>query len=193
MNTIVLASSSPRRKELLKKYNIEPIIVKSSINERVFAHETSEQIAMALAFEKANQVSNQFKQGEIIIGADTIVACEGNILGKPKDEEDAKDMLKKLSDKEHEVITGISIIKANTNLKIIDYEKTIVKFRKLSNEKIENYIKTKEYIDKAGAYGIQGIGGVLIEKIHGCYFNVVGLPLYKLDILLEKYFDIQLL
>lgn len=193
MNTIVLASSSPRRKELLLKYDLKPIIEKSSIKEAISPNETVEQIAMALAFEKANQVGGKYNQGEIIIGADTIVAYEGKVLGKPKGEEDAKNMLKSLSGREHEVITGISIIKSNSNLKIIDYEKTIVKFRKLTDRKIENYIKTKEYIDKAGAYGIQGVGGILVERINGCYFNVVGLPLYKLDILLEKYFDISLL
>lgn len=193
MNTIVLASSSPRRKELLLKYDLKPIIEKSSIKETISPNETVEQIAMALAFEKANQVGGKYNQGEIIIGADTIVAYEGKVLGKPKGEEDAKNMLKSLSGREHEVITGISIIKSNSNLKIIDYEKTIVKFRKLTDRKIENYIKTKEYIDKAGAYGIQGVGGILVERINGCYFNVVGLPLYKLDILLEKHFDISLL
>ena len=193
MKNVVLASSSPRRKELLKKCNIEPIIVKPSIREKISTNKSNEQIAMSLAFEKANQVAGKFNQGEIIIGADTIVSCEGRVLGKPMGADDAKDMLKLLSDKKHEVITGISIIKSNSNVKIIDYEKTIVKFRKLNNRKIENYIKTKEYIDKAGAYGIQGMGGILIEGIHGCYFNVVGLPLYKLDVLLERYFDIQLL
>ncbi|MCF6460588.1 Maf family protein [Clostridium sp. Cult3] len=193
MNTIVLASSSPRRRELLRKFNIEPIIAKADIHERIHSHETVEQIAMGLAFEKANQLTDRFSNGEIIIGADTIVACDGQILGKPKDEEEAIDMLKLLSGRQHVVVTGISIIKLNTNIKIIDYEKTIVKFRKLSNDKILNYIKTKEYIDKAGAYGIQGLGGILVERIKGCYFNIVGLPIYKLDILLEKHFDISLL
>lgn len=193
MNTIVLASSSPRRKELLESYNLKPIIVKSNIQEKIFPGEEASQIAMALAFEKADQITNEFHQGEIIIGADTIVSCEGRILGKPKNEDDAKDMLKFLDNKEHEVITGISILKANSNIRIIDYEKTIVKFRKLSERKINSYILTGEYRDKAGAYGIQGFGGLLVEGIQGCYFNVVGLPLYKLDILLEKYFDIQLL
>lgn len=193
MDTIVLASSSPRRKEILEKYNIEPIIVKANVSEKVHSNETVEQITMALAFEKANQITDKFSNGEIIIGADTIVACDNKILGKPKDEHEAFNMLKLLSDREHEVLTGISIIKINTNIKIIDYEKTIVKFRKLSDEKIRNYIKTKEYVDKAGAYGIQGLGGVLVEWIKGCYFNVVGLPIYKLDILLERHFDISLL
>ncbi len=193
MNTIVLASSSPRRIELLSRYNIDPIIMKAKIEEKILPGEAPEQVAMALAFEKANQVAKGLDGDRIVIGADTIVACEDQILGKPKDKEEAKGMLQFLSDREHNVITGISIIKPQSNMRIIDFEKTIVKFRKLSHKKIESYIKTEEYIDKAGAYGIQGLGGVLIERIDGCYFNVVGLPLYKLDILLEKYFDINLL
>lgn len=193
MEKIILASSSPRRKELLQKFDLEPIIVKPSIEEKISPDEKLEQIAMALAFQKANQVGSKYSQGEIIIGADTIVAYKDKILGKPKNKLDAKQMLEFLSGKEHEVITGISILKANTNIKIIDYEKTVVKFRKMNQEKIENYIKTEEYIDKAGSYGIQGLGGVLVEGINGCYFNVVGLPLYKLDSLLGKYFDINLL
>ena len=176
MDKIILASSSPRRKELLLKYSLNPIIVKSSIKEKISPNETTEQIVMALAFEKAKQVGEKYNGGEIIIGADTIVSCEGKVLGKPKDEQDARLMLKFLSNRKHEVVTGISIIKSNSNLRIIDYEKTIVKFRRLTNKKIENYIKTKEYIDQAGAYGIQGMGGILVEKISGCYFNVVGLP-----------------
>lgn len=193
MSSIVLASSSPRRRELLNKYNIEPIVVESFVNEKINDFETTEQIAMALAFEKGNQVVKQFNNGEIIIAADTIVSCDGKVLGKPKDEKEGRNMLKILSGRSHEVITGICINKANSNNKIIDYEKTTVFFRKLTKEKIESYINTGEYKDKAGGYGIQGLGGVLIEGIKGCYYNVVGLPLYKIDILLESYFDIKLL
>ncbi|NLW22430.1 MAG: septum formation inhibitor Maf [Tissierellia bacterium] len=193
MNKVILASGSPRRRELLSKYNLEPIIVIPQVEEKISPEERVDQIAMALAFEKAKQVADKFNNGEIVIGADTIVACEGKILGKPKDEYEAREMIRFLSGKTHEVVTGISIVKANSNIKIIDYEKTLVKFRKLSNEKIENYISTKEYVDKAGAYGIQGIGGLLVEKIDGCYFNVVGLPISKLDALLEKHFNIRLL
>lgn len=193
MNKVILASGSPRRRELLSKYNLEPIIVIPQVEEKISPEERVDQIAMALAFEKSKQVADKFNNGEIVIGADTIVACEGKILGKPKDEYEAREMIRFLSGKTHEVVTGISIVKANSNIKIIDYEKTLVKFRKLSNEKIENYISTKEYVDKAGAYGIQGIGGLLVEKIDGCYFNVVGLPISKLDALLEKHFNIRLL
>lgn len=193
MFTIILASASPRRKELLLKYNIDPIIVKSNIGERVLKEETPEQVAMSLAFEKANDVKEGFSNGEIVLGADTIVACEGKILGKPRDEEEGIRMIELLNNKEHEVITGICLMKAGTNLKVIDYERTIVKFRELSSKKIKSYIDTGEFIDKAGGYGIQGFGSLLVEYIHGCYFNVVGLPIGKLDFLLEKHFNFSLL
>lgn len=193
MNKIVLASSSPRRKDILSMYNIEPIIVEPKIKERISPNESPEEIAMALAFEKASYVAKKFNNGEIIVSADTIVACQDKMLGKPKNENEGIAMIQFLNNKEHEVITGISIIKANTNVKIVDYEKTIVKFRKLSDEKIRRYIKTNEYIDKAGGYGIQGYGGLLVEYIKGCYFNVVGFPISKFDYLLEKHFNISLL
>jgi len=193
MANIILASSSPRRIELLNNYNINTIIVKPNIRERILEGETPEQVAMSLSFEKANAVYRLFNNGEIILGADTVVSCEGKILGKPKDEDEGMEMIKFLNNKEHEVITGLCLMKAGTNLKIVDYERTIVKFRNLSYHKIENYIKTKEYADKAGAYGIQGFGSLLVEYIHGCYFNVVGLPISKLDHLLEKYFNISLM
>ncbi len=102
-------------------------------------------------------------------------------------------MLTMLSGKVHEVLTGIAIIKANTNTRIIDYELTNVKFRQLSNDLINRYINTKEPYDKAGSYGIQGIGAILVDNIDGCYSNVVGLPLTKIDLLLNKYFDYKIL
>lgn len=193
MEKIILASSSPRRKELLNRYNLNPIIFGAQIKEKQIIGEIPEQIAMSLAFEKSFWVSNHFNNGEIIIGADTIVVLEDKILGKPKNEEDAFNILSSLSGREHRVITGICLIKANTNIKIVDYETTLVKFRHLSREVISRYIQTKEPMDKAGAYGIQGFGQILVEKINGCYSNVVGLPLGKLDYLLNKFFDIQIL
>lgn len=193
MEKIILASSSPRRKDILNRYNLNPLIFSAQIEEKQSIGETAEQIAMSLAFEKSIWVSNHFSNGEIIIGADTIVVLGDIILGKPKDEEDAYKTLSLLSGKEHRVITGICIIKANTNIKIIDYETTLVKFRHLSDGQISRYIQTKEPMDKAGAYGIQGFGQILVEKIDGCYSNVVGLPLGKLDYLLNKFFGIQIL
>jgi len=193
MSKIILASSSPRRKALLSKYDLDIDVIPSHIDEKVFQGETSEQVAMSLAFEKALSVVAKLSDNEIVIGSDTIVYMGRTVLGKPKDEKEAISMLKMLSGREHLVVTGIAVLKANTNIKIIDFEKTIVKFRDLTEEKIMKYIKTGEYKDKAGAYAIQGYGEVFIEKIYGCYSNVVGLPVAKLDELLEKNFNISLL
>ncbi|MDU5080628.1 septum formation protein Maf [Tissierella sp. P1] len=193
MEKIILASSSPRRKEILNRYHLNPIIFGAEIEEKQIKGELPEQVAMSLAFEKSYWVSNYFSNGEIIIGADTIVVSEDMILGKPKDEKDAFRILSLLNGKEHSVITGICIIRANTNIKIIDYENTAVRFRHLSEEQIMRYIHTNEPMDKAGAYGIQGYGQILVEKINGCYSNVVGLPLGKLDYLLNKFFNVKIL
>lgn len=193
MGKLILASSSPRREEILNRYKLNPIIFPSKIDEKIILGESPAQIAMSLAFEKSFWVSNHFMNGEVIIGADTIVVLEGKIIGKPKNEEDAFNILNALSGKVHSVITGICIIKANSSIKIIDYETTEVTFRDLSDDQIIRYINTKEPLDKAGAYGIQGYGQILVKKIDGCYSNVVGLPLGKLDYLLNKFFNIKIL
>ena len=147
---------------------------------------------MSLAFQKAYDISKLYPD-KIVIGADTIVVYDGQVLGKPKDNDDAFRILKLLNGNEHNVITGISLIQNSSNIKIVDYESTLVKFRFLSDKEINNYIETFEPMDKAGAYGIQGQGALLVEKINGCYLNVVGLPLVKLDFLLNKFFKISLI
>lgn len=192
MEKIILASNSPRRKEMFERFNINPIIMGSDIIEKINTGETKEQIAMSLALSKALSIYPEIEEG-IIIGADTIVVYNNLILGKPKDDENAYRMLNMLSGKVHEVITGFALLKAGTNIKIIDFEKTLVKFKHLDSNTIYKYIDTKEPMDKAGAYGIQGIGAVLVEKIDGCYLNVVGLPLSKIDSLFRKHFDINIL
>lgn len=192
MVRIVLASGSPRRREIMEKYNIDLIVEKSNVDENINRGETSEQISMSLSLIKALDVSNRFSK-DIVIGADTIVVVDGKILGKPKGKEDAYDMLNILSGRIHEVITGVALIKADMNIKIIDYEKTRVKFRKLTDDMIYRYIGTNEPFDKAGAYAIQGVGQILVENIDGCFFNVVGLPLTKIDKLLSKYFNCYIL
>lgn len=189
---IILASGSPRRKEMLERFNLDPVIIKSNIVEKIDIGQEPIQIAMSLAFEKAHQVSNSFRD-DLVIGADTIVVSEGVILGKPKDEEDAFKMLKSLSSKTHEVITGICIIDQSNDLKFVDYESTKVKFKPISDRLIRSYLYTGEYKDKAGSYAIQGKGAVLVEKINGCYSNVVGLPLSKLDYLLSRFFNLNIL
>ena len=192
MKDIILASSSPRREEILKKYNFAFEIIKPDIEEIISKEDTPEQLVMSLSFRKAYSIGEKYPEA-IVIGADTVVVYEGEILSKPKDPEDAFKMISLLSGKTHEVITGVSIINEATNTKIVDFEKTKVKFRKLDEDFINTYIDTKEPFDKAGSYGIQGIGALLVEKIDGCYLNVVGMPLVKLDKLLNKYFDISII
>lgn len=190
MTRIVLASNSPRRKELLERVGAEFTVDASSIEEVVRDHETPEQIAMGLALEKGLDVASRYGEGTLIIAADTIV-YNGRVMGKPADAEDAKVMLTELSGSLHQVYTGIAIIEAGTNNKIVDCECTDVKFKELSQDKIDNYIGSGEAFGKAGAYAIQGKGMTLVESICGDFFNVVGLPVSKLETLLEKHFNMR--
>ena len=188
---IILASASPRRKEILENTNIKFDIISSSIEELVLDGESPCQMVMRLAFEKGIDIASKYKSN-LVISADTIVVLDDNVLGKPKDEEEARQMISNLSGRTHQVITGISLINLENNKKIIDYVVSNVKFKKLSKDDINDYIKTKESLDKAGAYGIQGYGALLVEEIQGDYFNIVGLPISKLSDLLKIHFDINL-
>jgi septum formation protein len=191
MAEFILASSSPRRKELLKQLNLDFEIMPSNIDE-VLRGNTPAEMVRKLALEKAVSISSQSSKGKIIIGADTIVYLDGIIMGKPADEDDAFSMLKRLSGKAHEVYTGLALVNTSTNEIQSDYECTEVVIRDLSDKQIENYIKTGEPMDKAGAYAIQGKGSLIVKSIKGCYYNVVGLPIGKLgDMLLN--WDIDLL
>lgn len=192
MNKLILATSSPRRKELFEKFNIDYLAVDSNIVERLDPDDTPLQYAMRMAFSKAYSVSKSYEE-DIVIGSDTIVVYNDEILGKPKDEEDAYRILKLLSGNEHLVITAISIINLASNTKVVDYDLTKVKFRNLSDDTILKYLQTKESLDKSGAYGIQGFGGLLVESIAGSYYNVIGLPLVKLDEMLIKYFKYRII
>ena len=192
MKNFILASASPRRKEIFKQIGIDIKVVESSINESISTDERPEQIAMSLAFQKAIDVSNKV-DNSIIIAADTIVVKENEIIGKPKNKLDARKTLQSLSGQKHNVITGFALIGNNRLTKIVDYELTEVYFKDLDTIEIEAYLETYEYLDKAGSYAIQGKGSLLVEKINGCYFNVVGLPISKINDLLKKYFDISLI
>ena len=172
---IILASNSPRRKELLKKVNLNFDVVVSNIEEDENYNLTPQEYAKHLSFLKANSVYKKTKG--LVIGADTIVCIDNEILGKPKNLEDAKKTLKKLSNKTHSVITGFTIICED---KIIcDYEETKVVFNNLSDILIDDYVKTGLPLDKAGSYGIQD-GYNLVKEIVGDYDNVVGLPTNKI-------------
>ncbi len=183
---IYLASKSPRRRKLLKQINIDfkPISVNSP--ESIKNGESPVNIVKRLALEKLFAAKEKISEG-IIITADTIVYINGHVLGKPVDVADAEKMLRKLSGETHSVYTGYAIYNSNKDKTVLDYEKTLVKFRKISSKEIEDYVATGSPMDKAGAYGIQDdFGAVFVEKITGCYYNVVGLPLSKLYTSLQR-------
>lgn len=191
MKEIILASKSPRRRELLEKYKISHKVVESNIEE-IYNGEDPIAYVMALALEKALDVAEN-NRDKIIIGADTVVVHEGNILEKPRDKIDAFNMLRSLSGNTHQVISGIALVGGEDNIRLVDYEITKVRFGHLSDENIYKYIESKEPLDKAGAYGIQGLAGLFVEGIEGCYQNVVGLPMFKLQSLLREYFNVAII
>ena len=186
MKQIILASASPRRTELLKQIGLNFEVVPSNISEDIAETNAPADYAMNLSCRKAQDVAARSKNDCIIIGADTIVVSE-RILGKPKDEKDAFEMLKMLRGKWHSVITGLTVIDTLERKTVKCHECTNVKIKNLSDDFIWSYIRTGEPFDKAGSYGIQGIGAVMVEKIEGCYFNVVGLPLARLTSILEEF------
>ena len=188
---IILASASPRRKEILQNTKLKFEVQKSEIEEAVFEEESPESMVVRLAYEKAFDVAQKNRE-KLVIGADTIVVLGDEVLGKPKDEEEAFDMIQKLSNKTHRVITGISLINLKKGIVVNDYQVSYVTFKDLSEDSIKDYINTNESLDKAGGYGIQGYGALLVEAIQGDYFNIVGLPISKLSDLLKDHFDINL-
>lgn len=186
MDAIILASSSPRRRELLSQAGIPFTVMPGEVDEaKVELSGTPEQKAEQLAYVKALDVAKNVDKG-LVLGADTIVVCDSQIFGKPVDETDARRMLESLSGREHLVITGISLIDAESGSVKKGHETTKVKFSELTTEEIQAYIKTGEPFDKAGAYAVQGRGALLVEGLDGCYSNVVGLPLRKLSQMLRE-------
>ncbi|MGD9568490.1 MAG: nucleoside triphosphate pyrophosphatase [Sedimentibacter sp.] len=192
MKNIILASQSPRRIEMLKKYVKDIIIYAPDTEESMDDNDLPQTSVMKIALEKALKVADSCESKGIIIAADTVVYMD-KIMGKPKDYNEGFEMLKALSGKEHSVFTGICIIDNEDKKKVVDFEETLVEFNELSDDFIRKYLETGEYKDKAGAYGIQGYGELLVKKINGCYNNVKGLPLTKLNNLLTKHFSHNLL
>lgn len=192
MKKIILASGSPRRSEMLRNLDIDFTVIKSNADESGVNPEGIpvsvyvQELALLKAMEVYGRVS---AEDALIIGADTVVAIDGEILGKPADEADAFRMLKSLSGKTHQVYTGICVVRSDDGYSVCQNECTDVTFAELTDDEINEYIHTKEYEDKAGSYGIQGKGSLLVEKISGDYFNVVGLPVRKLVKLMKEEFD----
>lgn len=173
---LILASKSPRRRELLSLITTDFVVKSADVDETL-----PEDISPQKAVEYLSKIKAEpFNNGEnIVIGADTVVAVDGKILGKPADRQQAFEMLKSLSGKYHSVFTGVTVIKPEKSVTFS--VETKVKFFDLTDDEIDSYIATGECDDKAGAYGIQGKGSLLVEKIDGDYFNVVGLPISKLN------------
>ena len=181
---VILASASPRRLALLQQIGIEAKVCPADFDEVSGSAVQAEDVVLANAIGKCKAVVKIKGDSLPVIAADTVVVAEGVILGKPKNEEDAIEMLKQLSGKTHKVMTGIAVSYAGEML--AEVCETEVVFRKLTDKEIKKYVATGEPLDKAGAYGIQGMGAVLVEKINGCYNNVVGLPLTRLQLILAK-------
>jgi len=186
MKKIILASASPRRIELLRQLGCKFRVMPSRVEEKINPRLSPVRNAKRLSHSKTLDVASRLSKG-IVVAADTIVVFRRNILGKPKNKKEAQRMLKMLSGNEHRVITGITVIDAKTRKTKQAKVVTRVKFRKLDKKIINRYIATGEPLDKAGAYGIQGKGSLLVEEIKGDYFNVVGLPLNCLNQILEEF------
>jgi septum formation protein len=177
---LILASASPRRAEILRGANIPFTVLSSAVDETPLPGETPSDLVRRLAVAKAELVAARAVGPAIVIAADTVVALEGAILGKPRTSDDARQMLEKLSGRTHSVITGVALVRLPDAERREFIEQTQVHFTSLSNEEIVQYLSSGEPFDKAGSYAIQGIGGRFIPRIDGCYFNVVGLPLARL-------------
>ncbi len=184
---VVLASASPRRRALLKQVGLSFEVQASDVDETIPEDGVDpERFCKELALRKAQAVASQLQEA-IVIGADTVVVRGDKVLGKPVDKEDARRMLRALRGKTHRVITGVAVVNSDTGRYLVDSEVTRVKMRPYSDSEISAYLATGEPMDKAGAYGIQGRGALLVEGIHGCYYNVVGLPLVKVARMLAQF------
>lgn len=183
---LILASNSPRRRELLQNAGFEFDVRPSGIDEIRLPEEPAERFARRLAHDKALDVASRSPFGSIVLGADTVVAANGEIMEKPIDEADAKRMLHALSGRTHRVITGVCLVRAPETVLACTHETTAVTFRALTEEEVEAYVASGEPFDKAGGYAIQGLASRFVPRVEGCYFNVVGLPIPRVYEILQS-------
>jgi len=186
MKKIILASSSPRRERLLRQAGLKFLVIAPNAKEDASSHLSPRKFVEKLALKKALDVASRVKNG-IIIGADTIIVCRGKKLGKPKGEKQAFKMLKLMSGRKLNVYSGIAIVDSKTRERVVDSEKTAITIRKLADDEIRAYIRTKEPLDKAGAIAIQGLGAKFVSRIDRSASNVTGLPLECLHKNLRKF------
>lgn len=173
---VILASGSPRRRELLERAGIECHVRPAAIDESFIRDEGVVEYVRRMACEKARRVATDSPAGKLVLGADTVVELNGQVLGKPRDADDAEGMLRLLSGRSHTVLTGICVMRAPDHLEALDHATTRVTFLPLNDPEIRDYIASGEPFDKAGAYGIQGLASRFTARVDGCFFNVVGLP-----------------
>ena len=181
--TVVLASSSPRRTELLTLVGVDHVVIPADIDETMHPGEVPAEHAQRLAVEKARAVAATHRDA-VVIGADTVVVLDGKVLGKPSSLDVSREMVRALSGRTHTVITAVAVAYAGATRH--GAEEVTVKFRKLADEEVDAYVATGEGMEKAGAYGIQGFGATIVERIEGDYFAVMGLPLVRLTRLLAS-------
>ncbi|MEW6045911.1 MAG: Maf family protein [Bacillota bacterium] len=184
---LVLASTSPRRRELLTMVGAVFEVAVPDVDESTLKKkEAPEELVVRLAGAKAADVARR-RPEDVVVGADTVVVLDGQLLGKPRDPADARRMLRLLSGRTHQVWTGLAVIQRAKNRRVTAAERTDVTFRHLSDEEIDRYVERGEGLDKAGAYAVQGVGALFVERLEGCYYNVVGLPLARLQSLLKGF------
>ncbi|MFZ5592271.1 MAG: Maf family protein [Bacillota bacterium] len=188
---LYLASASPRRRELLSQLGAEFIVKTAQVSEDFSAHWPPARVVETLALRKAGAVARQLTTG-LVIGADTVVVLEGRILGKPVDNQDALRMLSMLDGKTHSVFTGLAVVDAASGKSVVAHEETRVFFCAPDKRQLAEYAASEEVLDKAGAYAVQGRGARFVQRIEGCYFNVVGLPLALLNKILWQEFSYTL-
>ena len=191
MKRVILASASPRRKELLEKIGLKFEVEPSNYAEDMHSKLRPDELAKSISLGKAKVVASKHKNA-IVIAADTFIVFRGKIMGKPNTEAEARKMLMRLRGKSHSVITGFTILDTDRNKVLTKSVETIIHIKKLTSEEIDAYVRSKEPLDKAGAYAIQGLGSVIVERIEGDYFNVMGLPLSALAESLKE-FEIHIL
>jgi len=177
---LILASTSSRRAEVLRQAGFAFEVVSAAVDEAPRRGEAPVNLVKRLAAEKARTAGKTIREDSIVIAADTEVALEGRIFGKPASAEEAKAMLATLAGKTHQVVTGLAVLRMPRAEMGVEHEETLVTFAPLSEAEIAAYVATREPFDKAGGYAVQGRGGVFVTRIEGCYFNVVGLPLARL-------------
>lgn len=194
---LILASASPRRREILQNLGLKFLVMESKADESSVKSDAIpvsvyvQELALLKAADCLKRIVS--KREMLIISADTVVSIDHEILGKPRSQEDAVLMLKRLSGKTHKVFTGFCIMRASDAKSVCEFCETEVTFKNLTDDEIMSYIKTNEPMDKAGAYGIQGLGSLLVSKISGDYLNVVGLPVSALSDVLKNEFDYNII